>query len=49
MQYQTDEEYQLRDHHQISLLIVREFKQINKLLSPLKSSENQVFRWFHGE
>ena len=35
--------YELRDHHQILLLIL---KRINKLLFPHKSSENQ--RFFNG-
>ena len=32
-----------RDHLQISLLILRKFKQINRLIFPLESSENQRF------
>ena len=32
-----------RDRLQISLLILSEFEQINKLLFPLKSSENHSF------
>ena len=30
----------LRNHHQISPLILSEYKRINYLLTPLKSSEN---------
>ena len=33
----------VRDHLQISFLILNELKEINQLLFPLKSSENQMF------
>ena len=33
----------LRDYLQISLLSLREFKQINRLIFPLESSENRRF------
>ena len=33
----------VRDHLQISFLILNELKEINQLLFPLKSSENQRF------
>ena len=50
----TNESYQLcnflgRDHLQISLLLLRKFKGINKILFPLKLSENlQFFGDFRG-
>ena len=50
----SNESYQLcfflgRDHLQISLLLLRKFKGINKILFPLKLSENlQFFDDFRG-